>query len=66
MSDFEDCDQPLCSSAKGIKLCHSTDESSNSSDRESTGQWKLNLDSFPPIDVIVQEHHNACLINNDI
>ena len=37
-SDSEDSDQPLSSSVKKMKLFHSTQESLNSSDEESTGQ----------------------------
>ena len=36
--DSEDSDQPLSSSVKKMKLFHSTEESLNSSDEESTGQ----------------------------
>ena len=37
-ADASDSDQPLSSSVKKMKLFHSTEESLNSSDEESTGQ----------------------------
>ena len=37
-ADASDSDQPLSSSVKKTKLFHSTEESVNSSDEESTGQ----------------------------